>query len=220
MITQNPVIGRARKKLGNIYARTMYGKNILQTCPPSTKGHQTIGQVACNKAFGSLSQMSNQVSASLLTSLYYEAPQGRSRRGQWCKDLGSGMVKNQNTWEFSPELITQLGSNPKVSETSLATLVTSNQLRINIDELSHVGNAILNEKPCLILIQPETNICISMLDFTTLDGQDLILQNISQTIIGKTCWIFPLWLVNIGTIRNPIYQYGSFVKNTSPTILP
>lgn len=212
MITQNPIIGRARKRIGGIYARTLYGKNVLQSCPPPTKGHQTQGQVAVCNAFGLLSKMSNQVTASLLNFIYYAAPVGRSRRAQWCKDLGTGMVKDSQGWIFDPSLIEILGGNPKVSETAFSLVPTSTRFEISVSSLSAVGNADINQVPCLILVCPSKNICIDLLPYTTLSDGTLTVEPISTTLLNKECFIFPLWRVNIGTQANPIWVYGSFQK--------
>ena len=212
MITQNPIIGRARKKLSGVYARTLYGKNILQSCPPPTKGKQTPSQVAACTAFGLLSQLANQLSPSLLNMIYYNSPNGRSRRAQWTKDLSSGCVKTDDSWTFDPSLIQILGSNTKVSENALNFTPASDQISFSVDQLSSLSPAILDEKPLLILICAELNACISLLDFTTLSDEVLTISNLPNTIIGKECYIFPLWLVNIGTQRTPIYTYGSYEK--------
>ena len=214
MITQNPIIGRAKQKLGAVYARTLYGKNVLQTCPPSRKGHQTPNEIAACNAFGKLSQLSNQVPMSLLNYIYYEAPQGRSRRGEWCKQLGKGLKKTQNGWSYDPSQITALGSNHKVSEEAYSLIVTSNQLEIPISTLSMVGSAIPTEIPCLILICPSENICISLLDYTQIVNETLVITPLSTTILNKECWIFPLWAVNEGTQKNPALVYGSFQLNS------
>lgn len=210
MITQNPIIGRAKNKLGGVYARTLYGKNVLQTCPPSRKGKQTQAEIAASKAFGKLSQLSNQVSISLLNSIYYEAPQGRSRRAEWCKQLGKGLKKTQNGWSFDPSQITALGSNQKVSEEAYNLIVASTEIHIDFSTLSLVGSAIPTEVPCLILICPSENICISLLDYTKIVNETLIITPLSTTILNKECWIFPLWAVNEGTQKNPTLAYGSF----------
>ena len=213
MITQNPIIGRASKRIGGIYARTLYGKNILQSCPPPTKGHQTQGQKAVCNAFGLLSRLSNQVSASLLNNIYYAAPVGRSRRAQWCKDLGPGMVKTQQGWIFDPSLIETLGGNPKVTETAFSLILASTHLEISVSSLSAVGNADTSQIPCLILVCPSKNICIDLIPFTTLSEGTLNVEPISSTLLNEECFIFPLWQVNIGTQANPIWVYGSFHKN-------
>lgn len=210
MIVQNPIIGRARKKLGNIYARTVYGKNVLQSCPPSNKAHETPNQASARTAFGRLSSMSNQVTTSLLNSIFYEAPQGRSRRGQWCKDLSSGMVKEDGFWSFNPEQIAQLGTNSVVSNFATHIIPNSSSVAFALSELSIIGNALPNEKPCIILIEPTNNICISLVDYTTIEHETVYLQHLSTTIVGKDCWLFPLWMVNVGTQRNPILAYGSY----------
>lgn len=210
MITQNPITGHAKKKLGNIYARTLYGKNVLQTCPPSTKGHQTPGQKAVCSAFAYLSRLSNQISASLLNSIYYSATVGRSRRAQWCKDLGSGLQKEESQWSFNPANIQKLGGNPIVSEQAFILTPASSQVSFASSNLSAVGNAKTDETPLLILICAEAGICIDLLSYTTLDNDEITLTNLSSTLIGKQCYIFPMWLVNVGTTNNPIYSYGSF----------
>ena len=213
MITQNPIIGRAKQKLGGVYARTLYGKNVLQTCPPSRKGHQTPNEIAACTAFGKLSQLSNQVPISLLNYIYYEAPQGRSRRALWCKQLGKGMKKTVNGFAYDPTLITDLGTNAKVSEQAYSVNVASNQLIIPMSSLSMVGSAITTEIPCLILICPSENICISLLDYTQIVNDSVIVSPLSSTLLNKECWIFPLWAINAGTTKNPALAYGSFQLN-------
>lgn len=212
MITQNPIIGRARKRIGGIYARTLYGKNVLQSCPPPTKGHQTQGQVAVCNAFGLLSKMSNQVTASLLNFIYYAAPVGRSRRAQWCKDLGTGMTRDSQGWIFDPSLIEILGGNPKVAETAFSLVPTSTRFEISVSSLSAVGNADVSQVPCLILVCPAKNICIDLLPYTTLSDRTLTVEPISTTLLNEVCFIFPLWRVNMGTQANPIWVYGSYQK--------
>lgn len=213
MITQNPIIGKARKKLGAIYARTLYGKNVLQSCPPPTKGKEAPTQLAAQKAFGIVSRLSAQFPASLLNNLYYSPPSGRSRRQQWCKDLAKGSVKVNGVWSYQPSLIQRLGGNPKVSQAAISLTVTSKRVEIPISSLSTVNNAIVNEPPCIILIDVADLICISLLDYTTIENETIVLQNLSSTLIGKECWLFPLWLTNVGTQQSPIYQYGSYQKN-------
>ena len=213
MITQNPIIGRARKKVAGIYARTLYGKNVLQSCPPPTKGKQTANQVAVCSAFGKLSRLANQVDASLLTYIYYAAPQGRSRRAQWCRDLAPGVCKGQDGWQYDPALIEVLGSNPQVTDQWMEITPNSTSIEIELQVLSAIGNADQSEKPCLILICPSDNICISLLPYTVLNDDVLNIQPLSTTLLGKLCYIFPLWQVNVGTMANPIMAYGSYKRN-------
>lgn len=212
MLTQNPIIGRAKNKLGNIYARTLYGKNVIQTCPPSTKGKQKPNQIAASNRFGWLSRLSNQVSASLLNQIYYSAPIGRSRRMQWMKDLTTGMMNTGDSWQFLPQNIVSLGSNLKVSETAFSCVLDSTQLEIPIEDLSAVGSAITTETPLLILICPEADICISLFPYTTLENEQISLNNLSTTLIGKESYIFPLWKTNIGTQATPIITFGRYEK--------
>lgn len=212
MITQNPITGKARKKLGGVYGRTLYGKNVLQQCPPSRKGKQTAAEMEASRGFGFVSLLSAQLSASLLNQIYYAPPTGRNRRQQWCKDLMTGRIKDGNTWNFNPNLIRKLGGNPKVTESAISLTPASTQVEISMSNFSAVNNAITTEPPCIILICVEECICISLLDYTSIVGDNIVLQYLSSTIVGKECWLFPLWQTNIGTQQNPIICYGRFEK--------
>lgn len=212
MITQNPITGKARKKLGGVYARTLYGKNVLQSCPPSRKGKQTAAEVEASRGFGFVSLLSAQISASILNQIYYAPPSGRNRRQQWCKDLMTGRIKDGDKWDYNPDLIRKLGGNPKVSESAISLTPASTEVVIPLSSFSAVNNAITTEPPCIILICVEECICISLLDYTSIVGDNIVLQNLSSTIVGKECWLFPLWQTNIGTQQNPIICYGRFEK--------
>lgn len=213
MITQNPIIGKARKKLGGIYARTLYGKNVLQACPPPNKCRETQAEKELRASFGIISRLANQLSPSLLNYIFYAAPSGRNRRQEWTKEIAKGRIKVDGQWNFDPGQITRLGTNPKVSEQPLVITVTGKRVEIPFSSFSSFGNAILTEPPCIILIDVEDVICISLLDYTTIEDDKIILQNLSSTLLQKECWLFPLWKVNVGTVANPIYAYGSFQKS-------
>ena len=128
--------------------------------------------------------------------------------------LGKGLTKTVNGWEFNPLLLTKLGSNHVVSNEALELTPVSTQVSFGLEQLSCVGNAITSEKPCLILICPEANVCISMLEYTNIEDDVVTLSPLSTTLVNKQCWLFPLWQVNEGTQKNPSYQYGSFEKQS------
>lgn len=212
MITQNPITGKSRKKLGALYARTLYGKNVIQQCPPSRKGKQTKAEQEASRGFGFVSLLSAQLSASILNQIYYAPPTGRNRRQQWCKDLMTGRYKEDDQWNYNPALIRKLGGNPKVSESAISLTPASTEVIIPLSSFSAVNNAITTEPPCIILICVEACICISLLEYTSIVENNIILQNLSTTLVGKQCWLFPLWQTNIGTQQNPIICYGRFEK--------
>lgn len=210
MITQNPIIGQAKKKLSGIYARTLYGKNVIQSCPPPTKGKQKPSQIASSTMFGQLSRLSKQVEASLLNYIYYSTPVGRSRRAEWCRQLAAGMRKEGAEWIFDPSLIQRLGGNPIVTAEPLIYTPTATSFRISKTDFSAINNAQLDKTPCLILICVDTKQCISLLPWTSIDEENVILTNVSTTFQNHSCYIFPLWQVNVGSLNNPIYTYGSY----------
>lgn len=212
MITQNPITGRSRGRLANVYARTLYGKNVLQSCPPPTKGHQHPNQVKACTAFGYVSKLSNQISASVLNYLYYLQPQGRSRRQQWCKDLAKGMTKNGTEFAFDPSMIETLGGNAKVTETPVILTPEANQIQFSVDQLSVIGNVDTTLIPCVLMICPSEQICIDLLSFTTIDAGTITINPLSSTVIGKQCWFYFLWQINVGTQLTTIMSYGSYRK--------
>lgn len=212
MITQNPIIGRARKKLGGVYCRTLYGKNIIQACPPPKAGSLAPSQIESGRIFGYISRLSNQVSPSLLNNLFYTAPIGRSRRAEWMQQLSQGKEKQDNGWDFNPSLITRLGGNEAVTAEPMILTPTQNQLRFSVAEFSSIGRADLTKTPCLILLCKETQQCISLLSWTSIEDEEIVLQNLSPTFLGHECYLYCLWQYNQGTQQNPIWVYGSYQK--------
>lgn len=210
MITQNPIIGRARKKLGGVYCRTLYGKNVIQACPPPKAGSLAPSQIESSRIFGYISRLSNQVSPSLLNNLFYTAPIGRSRRAEWMQQLSQGKEKQENGWDYNPSLITRLGGNEAVTAEPMNMTPTQNQLRISVAEFSSIGRADQSKTPCIILICKETQQCISLLSWTSMGEEQIVLQNLSPTYLGKECYLYCLWQYNQGTQQNPIWVYGSY----------
>ena len=216
MITQNPIIGRARKKLAGVYSRTLYGKNVVQTCPPPKKGKLAPSQVKTATLFGYISKLSKQVSASLLNSLFYMAPVGRSRRGEWMRELMAGAVKDGADWDFVPATLPRLGGNAAVTEAPMIITPTQNQLRFNVADFSSLTRADLTKTPCLILICKDTQQCISLLPWTSLEEDEIILENLSPTFLQHECYIYCLWQYNAGTQQTPVYTFGAYVKTETP----
>lgn len=210
MITQNPIIGRAKKKLAGVYARTLYGKNVLQTCPPPKKGSLQPSQIAAQTIFGTMSRMSNQLTQSELNYLFYQAPIGRSRRAEWMQQLMKGVVKNENTWDFVPTSIPAIGGNAAVTDAPMIITPTQNQLRFSVSTFSAIGNAVLDRTPCLLLICTDTKQAISLLPWTTMEDDEIVLDNLSPTFLNHECLLYCLWQYNAGTNQNPIWIYGSY----------
>lgn len=216
MITQNPIIGRARKKLGGVYSRTLYGKNVVQACPPPKKGTFAPSQINSQNIFGAMSLLSNQVPASLLNNIFYQAPIGRSRRAEWMFQLMQAVTKEESTYDFIPTNLPRLGGNAAVTDAPIIITPTQNQLRFSVAETSHLPIADVTKTPCLILICKDTNQCITLLPWTSITEDEIVLENLSPTYLGQECCIFVLWQYNAGTNQNPIYIYGSYVKPNTP----
>jgi hypothetical protein len=102
-ILQNPLIGRARRKLGNTVFQTLYGQNILKSKPLTVKDAKTPAQLLARGRWSKLSKLLKQVLNFINTayagSLQHMAP--------WSHVLGIN-AKNcfvDNTLDIDPTLL-------------------------------------------------------------------------------------------------------------------
>lgn len=210
MITQNPITGRSRKKLGEVYARTLWGKNILQSCPTPSRTPPSAALRASRDAFGRVMHMANMIPQQLMNSLFYSAPVGRSRRHAIASQLFTGISRNGSEISYNLNNITALGSNTVSCKAGVLVTLSESSLQLYIPDLSATDSAITTEKPLLLAVSYEKELCYPMLDLTSIDENYLIVENIPSTIFDVPLMIYPLWLVNVGTLRTPVYAYGSF----------
>ena len=210
MITQNPITGRSRKKLSGVYARTMYGQNIIQSCPGPSNIPPTAALKSSRAAFGRVTSMANQVDQSLLFSLYYTAPIGRSRRHMLASQLFAGVLRNEMQITFDLAAITQMGTNPIGSNASLLYTIPAKAFTLPKSTFPASTIADTSRTPCMLAVSYELGLCVPLLSYTELDGDNLSFTNISDTIIGQQVLLLCLWQVNIGTTNNPIWVYGRF----------
>jgi hypothetical protein len=76
-ILQNPLIGRAKKKLGNTVFSKQFGKNTLRTKPLDVKNPRTPAQMAVRKRMKKLVQLIRQV-INYVNAAYAGSVQGMS----------------------------------------------------------------------------------------------------------------------------------------------
>lgn len=210
MITQNPITGRSRKKLAGVYARTLWGKNVIQSCPTHSSTPPSPALRASRSAFGKIMHMANMLPQQILTSIFYEAPVGRSRRHLLASQLFSGVIRSEADISFDLSSISAIGTNAVVCNQGLLTTLTDSTLHLTISDLSTTEAAITTEKPLLLVVSYERELCYPLLDLTTIEENNLIVSNLPSTIFNFPVMIYPLWLVNVNTSRNPVYAYGAF----------
>ena len=210
MITQNPIIGRSRKKVGNVYARTLWGKNILQSCPTPSTNPTTKKQKANRSAFALVSSMANMFPASLLNQIYYTQPDGRSRRHVLCSQLYTAMTRNENTVTFNPSNLSELGTNRVVTNAGLLYTVPAKSFTIPVAAFPASASADTTRVPLVVAVSFELAICVDLLSYTELDGDNLVFSNISDTLLNHDILLLCLWQTDIGTTQLPNYIYGSF----------
>ena len=213
MITQNPIVGRSRKKLAGVYARTLWGKNIIQSLPCASKVPASPALRSSRDAFGIVVRMSHMVPAELLPQIYYTAPTGRSRRAVLTSQLMQGVIRNSTGIVLNETGITQLGTNPISSIHPFRWNAPSANFRLPISSFGATEIADTSRIPLILAISFDLKLCDSWLYCTSIDGNDLVFNNISDTFIDKFVWLFCLWQVNIGTSTTPIWVYGSYEYN-------
>lgn len=214
MITQNPIVGRSRKKLAGVYARTLWGKNVIQSCPTPSNTPPTQALKDSRAAFARVSQMANMVPSTLLANLFYTAPLGKSRRAALSSQLFTGVQRSRKQVAFNLEAISQLGSNVVVTTQGLLYTIPSKSFTMAMDDFSTTSIADTSRVPCVFAISYDLRICVPLTAYTSIEGNTLVFDNISDTLVGNEILIIPLWQTNIGSSANPIWVYGSFSLST------
>lgn len=210
MITQNPITGRSRKKLAGVYARTLWGMNIIQSCPGPSKVPPSAALKSSRTTFGHVMMMANQVDAWLLTQIYYTAPVGRSRRHLLSKQLFAGVVRNNGEITYNLEAISQLGTNPVSTTIGLIYTIPAKSFTLPKSSFPYTTAADTSKQPCVFAISYDLGLCVPLLSYTELVGDDISFTNISDTFIGQRVLLLCLWQVNIGTTQTPVWQFGRF----------
>ena len=209
MITQNPITGRSRKKLAGVYARTLWGKNVIQSCPVYKKKAPSKALKDSRAAFAQITQMANMVDASLLNNIYYSAPTGRSRRHVLTSQLFAGVSRFNKKIFYNLQMITKIGSNRATTTAGILYTIESKNFTIPKSSFPSQTLADTNRVPCVLAISYDLCLCESLFDYITISGNNLIFDNVSDTLIGHEMLLVALWQTNIGTLLNPIYVFGS-----------
>lgn len=210
MITQNPITGRSRKKLAGVYARTLWGLNVIQSCPKPSTVPPTPALKDSRAAFALVMQMANMVSQSLLFNIFYAAPVGRSRRHVLSSQLFTGVQRNADGIRFNAEAITQLGSNPVVTTSGILFQVPAKTFSIPVASFNATQLADTSQCPCVFAISYDLGICVPLLSYTTLNSDNIDFSNISDTLLGQNVLLLPLWPTNVGSVQYPIWAFGAF----------
>ena len=210
MITQNPIVGRARKKLSGVYARTLYGKNIIQSCPSPSNNPPTKALADSRAAFGHVMAMANMLPKSLLYNMFYNASVGHSRRHAFSSQLMQAVQRGTDGITYDPTAIAEIGSNPVVTTTGLLYTVPGASFTIPISEFQATSIADTTAVPCVIALSYDLGLCVSLLPYTAIVDDNLSFNNISESFFGQKVFMVALWQTNIGTQQTPNMVYGRY----------
>lgn len=214
MITQNPIVGRSKKKLAGVYARTLWGKNIIQSCPGPSTVKPTQALQDSRAAFKRVMLMANIVPTPILYNMYYAAPVGRSRRSVLASQLFTGVQRENKQVSFDLTAISELGTNQVAATVALVYTIPSKNFTIAKSQFSATQTADQSRVPCIFAISYSLAVCLPLIENTSLNGNDLVFRDVSDTLVGESVLLIPLWQINIGTSQNPNYVYGSFSKES------
>ena len=210
MITQNSLIGHAKQKLGNVYARTMYGKNILQSCPVYSSTIATDNQKNVRSLFKAVSNMANVLTPSQLNQIYYYSPTGCNRRMLHNKQLQTMLQGKGTERAYDCDNLQKIGTNSVVTNKLYEIAVSTNEITIPISTIQHSESAILDQKPIAIAIDVETPLLYEFSNKISIENGNLIISELGEQYQNRTYKIAFLWKINIGTAQNPIIVNGAF----------
>lgn len=212
MITQNPIVGRSRKKLAGVYARTYCGKNIIQSLPKPTTVPPTQALLDSRAAFATVRQMAAMFPASLLPQIYYAAPFGKTRRSVFMSQLFQGVVRENKKITYNELEIHDLGSNPVVTHSNIVITVPSKDFTLPLSTFNATEVADTSRVPLVIALQYTLRICQSWLPYTQIEGNNLVFKNISDTLVDEVVSLICLWQTNMGSNQIPVWTFGKFEK--------
>lgn len=215
MITQNPIVGRSKNKLAGVYARTLWGMNIIQSCPKPRTSQPTPAMQAARTSFANVMAMANQLTQGLLNELYYAAPIGRSRRHVLASQLMQAVQRNNGLVTYDPARIEQLGTNLVALTSPIAVTPTETTISINVADIATTESAIFENAPLTLALNYELCICYNLLPLSNMNNGVLTISPIPSTWIGQQFFLFPLFQVNMGTTNNPVYAFGRYEANFS-----
>lgn len=210
MITQNSLIGHAKQKLGGVYARTMYGKNILQSCPVYSSTKATDNQKNVRTLFKAVSNMANVLTPSQLNQIYYYSPSGCNRRMLHNKQLQTILQGQGTERAYNCDNLLKIGTNSVVTNELFELAVSTNEITIPISTIQHFDNAILNQNPIAIAFDVETPILYDFSNKISIDNENIIISELGELYQNHTYKIAFLWKINIGTTQMPIIVNGAF----------
>lgn len=214
MITQNPIVGRSRKKLAGVYARTYCGKNIIQSLPKPTTVPPTKALRDNRAAFTTIREMASAFPTSLLPQIYYSAPIGKTRRSLLMSQLFQGVVRNNKEIIFNEAELREFGTNPLVTYTCMPYSVPDKNFALPIDLFNATQAADTSRVPMVIALHYPLRICQSWLTYTHIVDNNLVFNNISDTLVGEVVFLICLWQTNIGTQQVPVWVFGRYEKFT------
>jgi hypothetical protein len=212
MITQNPIVGRSRKRLAGVYARTYCSMNIIQSLPKPTTIPPTQALRDSRAAFATVRQMAAMFPASLLPQIYYTAPVGKTRRSVFMSQLFQGVVRENKQITFNESEIHEIGSNPVVTSSNIPITVPSKDFSIPLYTFNATEVADTSRVPLIIALHYPLRICQSWLPYTQIEGNNLVFRNISDTLVNEVVFLICLWQTNMGSSQIPVWTFGRFEK--------
>lgn len=103
-----------------------------------------------------------------------------------------------------------LGTNPTTSTGSLIFTAPAKSFSLAKASFPATQLADTNRVPCIFAVSYDLGICVPLIDYTTLNGDDIDFDNISDTLVGSEFLYVCLWQTNVGTAQNPIWVYGAY----------
>lgn len=178
-IVQNPVIGRARKKLANVVFTTVLNQNVVKSKPLTVANPRTFLQRKARKRLENASKFAKVASATIQQSFKEAAVNMYPRNKFISVNYDVFTVDNQleETTNFVNVLVS-MGNNTQPAINLTATLENGN---LTIEYTPGAGNTAETCKLIACVYVKSKNLFIMMSDSTLWNAGTLVIEDVSLT---------------------------------------
>lgn len=192
-VTQNPIIGRARQKLGGIVFTTWKGINVIKGKPLTVANPRTDGQLMRRSALTQVVEIGRNISAAINFG-FKEQAVGKSAFNAF---TGYNL---RNSFDYSAppaadfDPSTMLAAQGTISSTAITSVVaddSANTVTVNWDGGALDPGQSASDLLKVVLYKPTSGLWqVLPASAVRTDGTEVIAANPSMLVTGETVWVY------------------------------
>ena len=148
-------------------------------------------RLACQTAFRYVTEMANQLPASLLNNLFYSAPVGKSRRSVLISQLMKAVVRNDTEINYNAQLVSALGGNPIALKTPNIVQFTDTNITIQVDDVDVTPVAEISMLPCVIALSYDLHVVYNLLPLSSIENGTVSIGPVPSNWVGNEFYLYP-----------------------------